>query len=55
MRQYIRSWINEWDLRRLDPAYNPQTAIETIGSDYTEDEDLISAGDGDPADAEEER
>ena len=33
MRQYIRAWINEWDLVRLDPAFQPQT--EALGSTPT--------------------
>ena len=24
MRQYVRAWINEWDLVRLDPAFRPR-------------------------------
>ena len=28
MRQYVRAWINEWDLRRLDPAYVPDIAVD---------------------------
>ncbi|MGH7501802.1 MAG: BREX system ATP-binding domain-containing protein [Longimicrobiales bacterium] len=42
MRQYVRSWINEWDLRRLDPAYRPDIAIDPLGMNYTEDRDLDS-------------
>ncbi|HZN74597.1 MAG TPA: BREX system ATP-binding domain-containing protein [Micromonosporaceae bacterium] len=40
MRQYVRAWINEWDLVRLDPAYRPQTAILDVASDYRENPDL---------------
>jgi hypothetical protein len=40
MRQYVRAWINEWDLLRLDPAYRPATEMVDIGSDYREDLDL---------------
>ena len=40
MRQYVRSWINEWDLVRLDPAFRPQTEVVTIASDYREDSAL---------------
>jgi hypothetical protein len=45
MRQYVRSWINEWDLVRLDPAYRPQTEVVAIGSDYREDAALEVASD----------
>ena len=27
MRQYVRAWINEWDLVRLDPGYLPETGV----------------------------
>jgi hypothetical protein len=40
MRQYVRAWINEWDLLRLDPGYRPETEVLTISSDYREDPDL---------------
>jgi hypothetical protein len=37
MRQYVRAWINEWDLVRLDPTYTPVTETVAIRSDYRED------------------
>ncbi len=40
MRQYVRAWINEWDLVRLDPAYRPATEILDVTSDYREDDGL---------------
>ncbi len=40
MRQYVRAWINEWDLRRLDPGYQPDIEVDELGFDYTEDRDL---------------
>ena len=40
MRQYIRAWINEWDLVRLDPRFQPQTIALDVASDYREDTDL---------------
>ena len=45
MRQYIRTWINEWDLLRLDPSYRPETDVVDISSDYREDPDLETSGD----------
>lgn len=30
MRQYVRAWINEWDLIRLDPSYRPRTHADTL-------------------------
>ena len=43
MRQYVRAWINEWDLVRLDPAFRAQTVAVEIVSDYREDSDLEGA------------
>ncbi len=40
MRQYVRAWINEWDLVRLDPVFRPQTEVVHIASDYSEDSAL---------------
>ncbi len=40
MRQYVRAWINEWDLVHLDPDYRPQTETVEVASDYREDETL---------------
>lgn len=41
MRQYVRAWINEWDLVRLDPRYRPDTEIADLAAHgYQEDESL---------------
>ena len=40
MRQYVRAWINEWDLVRLDPQYRPQSETVNVVSDYREDATL---------------
>jgi hypothetical protein len=40
MRQYVRAWISEWDLRRLDPSYVPDIAATPLIVDFTEDVDL---------------
>jgi hypothetical protein len=40
MRQYVRAWINEWDLVRLDPLFRPQTEVVQIAADYSEDSAL---------------
>ncbi len=58
MRQYVRAWINEWDLVRLDPEFAPQTEVITQALDgaigYREDADLegAAADGGDDAGAE---
>ena len=51
MRQYIKSWITEWDIERL---YGERTTIEaqTIKTDYTESAELQQAALG--ADPDEE-
>jgi len=36
MRQYVRAWINEWDLVRLDPGYQPITDVVDIPGNYRE-------------------
>jgi hypothetical protein len=36
MRQYVRAWINEWDLVRLDPDYEPVTDVVEVPGDYRE-------------------
>lgn len=41
MRQYVRAWINEWDLIRLDPDYHPDTTVTPVEIDYCEDRDLV--------------
>jgi hypothetical protein len=40
MRQYVRAWINEWDLVRLDPGYRPETEMVDLAIDYREDPEL---------------
>ncbi len=49
MRQYVRAWINGWDLRRLDPAYQPEIAASELVVDFTEDAELEGADDADDA------
>lgn len=40
MRQYVRGWITEWDLKRLDREYNPEIEFTTLEQDYSEDRNL---------------
>lgn len=37
MRQYVRAWINAWDLVRLDPSYTPALQVVDVPSSYDED------------------
>jgi hypothetical protein len=36
MRQYVRAWINEWDLVRLDPSFRPDTEVVEVEVSYDE-------------------
>ncbi len=40
MRQYVRAWINEWDLARLDPTFRPDTEVVPVASTYAEQPEL---------------
>ena len=44
MRQYVRAWINEWDLVRLDPGYQPVTDVVPLPADYRELAELDDDG-----------
>ena len=46
MRQYVRAWINEWDLIRLDPAYRPETEAVDLELGYWEEPELEGNGPG---------
>jgi hypothetical protein len=47
MRQYVRAWINEWDLRRLDPSYQPEISAAGLEVDLSTDSDLEGRDEGD--------
>jgi len=36
MCHYVRAWINEWDLVRLDPTYQPITDVVDVPGNYGE-------------------
>ncbi len=40
MRQYVKGWITEWDLKRLDKGYSPEIEVVQLKQDYTEDKEL---------------
>jgi hypothetical protein len=50
MRQHVKSWINEWDLKRLYPDYTPITETMEIKIGYDEDADLEKATEENPGD-----
>ena len=45
MRQYVRAWINEWDLVRLDSDYRPATEVVEVAGDYREIDGLEDESD----------
>lgn len=40
MRQYVRRWINEWDLKRLYPDHEVHMVVEELKMDYSEDREF---------------
>lgn len=40
MRQYVRRWINEWDLRRIYPGYSPSLEEQTVVFNFSENPEL---------------
>jgi hypothetical protein len=42
MREYVKGWITEWDLKRLDPTLNVEIELTEIKQDYSEDIELES-------------
>ncbi|MCY4460657.1 MAG: DUF2791 family P-loop domain-containing protein [Albidovulum sp.] len=49
MRYKVRAAINEWDLRRLHPGYQPITEFENIATSYEENADLERGTEDDTA------
>ncbi|MBA2283648.1 MAG: DUF2791 family P-loop domain-containing protein [Acidimicrobiia bacterium] len=37
MRQYVRAWITGWDLRYLDPDFEPEITTTDVGVDLSDD------------------
>lgn len=52
MRQYVRGWINSWDLERIDPTYEPDVEVHRLVTEYTEDEVLERSPDEEESGAE---
>ena len=40
MREYVKGWITEWDLKRLDPTRQVDLELTEIRQDYSEDTEL---------------
>jgi hypothetical protein len=47
MRQYIKGWITEWDIRRLTGNVT-RTVVEEIAANYAEDESLSTPAEDEP-------
>lgn len=43
MREYVKGWITEWDLKRLDPTQKVEIELTEIRQDYSEDIELEGA------------
>ena len=46
MRQYVKGWITEWDLKREYPDYQPIIKAGDLKPDYSEDKDLQISPEG---------
>ena len=44
MRQYVRAWVNEWDLLRLQLTAEPTTRVETIDAPSPNPAESVAAG-----------
>jgi hypothetical protein len=56
IRQYVRRWINEWDLLRLYPDYVAGgTVFDVLVPDYAEHPGLEAADESPESDADFER
>ncbi|MBI5193841.1 MAG: hypothetical protein HZA08_10435 [Nitrospirae bacterium] len=40
MREYVKGWITEWDLKRIDPQVQIDLEFTNLKQDYTEDKNL---------------
>ncbi len=40
IREYVKGWITEWDLKRLDPTQQVEIELTEIKQDYSEDIEL---------------
>ncbi|MDD5434268.1 MAG: DUF2791 family P-loop domain-containing protein [Nitrospira sp.] len=43
MREYVKGWITEWDLKRLDPQVQIELEFTNMQQDYSEDKNLETA------------
>jgi hypothetical protein len=45
IRQHVKRWITEWDLRRYFPDYHPEIVTSQISQEYLETADLDQTDD----------
>lgn len=43
IRQHIKKWINEWDLKRIYPDYVPETEITELKPDLSEQPEILNS------------
>jgi len=48
MREYVKRWITEWDLKRLDPGYTVEIEKAPLSQNYTEDAILETSSEEEP-------
>src|SRR5262249_11334640 len=48
MREYVKRWITEWDLTRLDPNYIVELEQTAVQQNYTEDATLETPSEEEP-------
>jgi hypothetical protein len=48
MREYVKRWITEWDLTRLDPTYTVDLQSTTLEQSYNEDATLEASAEEEP-------
>ena len=48
MREYVKRWITEWDLTRLDPSYTVELEQTAVQPNYTEDATLETSSEEEP-------
>ena len=48
MREYVKRWITEWDLTRLDPSYTVELEQTAVQQNYAEDATLETSSEEEP-------
>ncbi|MDO8635918.1 MAG: DUF2791 family P-loop domain-containing protein [Dehalococcoidia bacterium] len=48
MRQHVKRWITEWDLKRLYPDYKPDMEVKELSQSYGENPDLEAPSEDSP-------